>query len=1246
MKNRNLWRVLMVLLLALPMMTVSAQTFNEDVTNPSATKIKTWSTALEALFADRACSQLNETYAAYTSAQMQADANWQALPGTLQKMVLKMVAGGTWSEDNVDSTKPAWDAEYAKRLRVQLIEPYNDPGNAAAALTMNAHTNLNNPLGIYGNNKQVLYIMVEGEVKTGSTLYLATWTGHGKPGNGVSEGTQLKPGLNVVTLTADGTTGCINYVVQTLDNSKGNGNKARVRKLSDYADLKVHVEGGILNGFYNAVGDELWGEGDNNADWDYYAARATHADLTVLGKYMTLQFPLHDELTEGNKGLGYYFTGKNTAEAIVEVWDNVMLWERLLMGLASKQQYSDANAKWKSPYSDKSEVFAYTGDNEDPFFCDYEDYYNVHGLAFGVGGTSYMYGSWDHSGYHYNTMGSIMGDIINSSGSYWGPGHEIGHQHQQPFTLNGLTEVTNNLFSNVVLWYVGKSTSRVNGDQGALFQVYDAFCTKGGDFYTNNIWALTHMYYRLFLYYHVLGHNTDFYPRLYEMLRQDPMKKSYNQDGAVGLLHFYKKACMAAGEDLTEFFRAHGMLEVMESRFVGDYANSIYNTTQQQVDAAIAEVKALGYKENLSVLFINDGTGEKITGCTGQELSLFDGATTANVGSYAYFYTPAADYTYTISNGKITMKGTGGVGYLVLNEAGEIVAFSNKKTFTITDDVAYLLMTGKAAVQAINGDNTTVPATTDMTTLQRNLLNTLLTKAKAMAKLSDDTGMKVGYYKSNTLAPINEAVTVAQQVYNNKTVEQYVAAYEDLYKAVKTVENNPDAMNVIIPGSTYVLKNGKTTSSSMSINRTSKAVSCSSTNTNSQLQRWVFERAGAEDTYYIKSVATGTYLAALANGKQVKADDETPTVAYKVISMGDGMMAVQCQDDNSQSLNYNSGIGVLGWTHEGDKGSWWYITAVELNQAELNRTALKQLIDQTNALLNEMGEDVMLPGALPLQVEADSNPFYLFSNADQNVVGTSADGNGVAGLIDGNTNTYLHTQWSGTPVSSDHYLQVNLGGERALTDFAFRYATRNASDAGSTSPAPTTIKVYGSTNGTTFSKLLGTFTKAAKTNPLPAYTELGAYWTSADIVSTTPYKSIRFIVSASAGPGSNKYGNHAFFAMSEFSLINHTTVVNSLKTDYVGGETVYTEAADQMYQSMLVRDNAEATPEEVAASLAELQAKYDALNRLFTDGPTGISSVLGDADKRIGIYDLSGRRLNEIKTPGIYIINGQKKIVK
>lgn len=1245
MKNSNLWRVLWVLLLALPMMTVSAQTFNDDVSNPSTTQIKTWGTALEALFTDNSCSQLNDTYAAYTTAQMQADANYLALPGTLQKMVLKMTTDGTWNESNVDADKPAWDAEYAKRLRVQLIEPYNDPGAAASALTMNAHTNLNNPLGIYANSKQVLYIMVEGEVKAGSTLYLSTWTGHGKPSNGVTDGYQLKPGLNVISVSSNGTTGCINYVVQTFDTSKGNGTKARVRKLSDYADLKVHIEGGILNGFYNAAGDELWGEGDNNADWDYYAARATHADLTVLGKYMTLQFPFNDELTEGNKGLNYYFTNKNIVEDIVEAWDNVMLWERLLMGLASKKQFEDANATWKSRYSDKDEVFAYTGDSEKEYFCDYEDYYNIHGLAFGVGGSTYMYGSWDHSGYHFNTMSSIMGDILNSAGSYWGPGHEIGHQHQQPLTLNGLTEVTNNLFANVVVWYVGKTTSRVNGDQGALSQVYDAFCTKGGDFYTNNIWALTQMYYRLFLYYHVLGHNTEFYPRLYEMLRQDPMQKAYNQDGAVGLLHFYKKACMAAGEDLTEFFRAHGLLEVMTSRLVGDYSNSIYNTTQQQIDAAIAEVKALGYKENIAALFINDGTGEEIIGCTGAKLSLFDGATTSNVGNYAHFYTEPSDYKFTVSNGKITMNGTGGVGYLIRNEAGEIVAFSNNKSFTITDDVAALLMAGKATVEVMKGDNTTIDATTDVTTLQRNLLNTLINKAKSMAKLSDDTGKKVGYYQSSTLTKIEETLVGAQEAYNDKNVEKYVETYEALYKAVSEVENNPTAMNSIIPGSTYVLRNAKETGKSMSINLSTKAVSCATSSSTNKLQQWVFERATEEGTYYIKSVGTGTYLGALPNGKQVKATDEAGTIAYKVISMGDGMLAVQCQDENMQSLNYNSGIGVLGWTHEGDNGSWWYITATELNQAELNRTELKQLIAQTTTLLNEMGEDVVLPGRLPLQVEDETGDFYLLTNADQNVVGAASDGGGIAAVLDGNTATYLHTQWSGTPVNADHYLQVNLGEGKGVTDFAFTYATRKAGDEIGTSPAPTNIKVYGSGNGTNF-KSVKTFTSAAKENPLPSYTEMGAYWTSDDITSTTPFITLRFIVTASAGPSSNKYGNHAFFAMSEFGVINHTTVVNALKTDYVGAETIYTAAADQMYQSTLVSDNIEATDDDVAASLAELQAKYDALLNIYENGVTGISSVNMDVVKRKGIYDLNGRRLSKVTQPGIYIIDGQKKFVK
>jgi hypothetical protein len=337
-------------------------------------------------------------------------------------------------------------------------------------------------------------------------------------------------------------------------------------------------------------------------------------------------------------------------EDCIDEWDNVMLWERLVLGVLDETT-TKAEAK-TSPYSSK-DVFEYTGNDADGYNSGYGDYYNVHGLSFGVGGDAYMYGGWDHCGYNFNTMESIMISLPNEAGPHWGPAHEIGHQHQGPLNMRGLTEVTNNLFANVVLWYYGKSTSRYNGTDAALSNVLAQFNADGTDFFSNNIWAQTVMDYKLFLYYHVLGHNTKFYPRLFEMLRQNPMTIAYSQDGSQCLMHFYKMCCDAAGEDLTEFFRAHGFFRVMEERFVGDYSNAVYNLTQQQIDAAITEVKAKKYPENLSVLFINDATGENIKSHRDdvEYLANFnDGNTCAEVGCYATFETAATPtYNYTIS---------------------------------------------------------------------------------------------------------------------------------------------------------------------------------------------------------------------------------------------------------------------------------------------------------------------------------------------------------------------------------------------------------------------------------------------------------------------------------------------------------------------------------------------------------------------------------------------------------------------
>ena len=1223
--------------------------------NPTGEQVTSWNAALATLFKDKLCTQLNDAYAGYTTEQMKEDANYQALNPTLQKMVLKMTVDGTWAEENAVEGKPSWDAEYAKRLRVQMIEPYCNKEAAAQGLGMQAHTNLNNPLGLYANNRQVLYIFVEGEIKSGSSLYLATWQGHGKPGNGYDEGLQLKEGLNILPVYGDMLTGCVNYVVQTFNSAAGYGNKSTVRKYTDYDNIKVHIEGGNLNGFFNLVGDELWGEGDDNADWDYYAARATHTDFTMLGKYMTLQFPLEDkdcvdENGNVNKGLKTYYTGKNIAKQSLEEWDKVMLWERILMGVASKADVDAANAKWKSPYSGKDEVIAHTGNLTDGLACDYGDYYNVHGLAFGVP-TGYMYGSYDHSGYNYNTMESILVSMPTNAGSHWGPAHEIGHQHQQPFTLNGLTEVTNNLFSNVVYWYFGESTSRVNGSEGNLENVAAAFNTPGGDFYTNNIWALTHMYYRLFMYYHILGHNTAFYPRLYELMRQQPMQRGYQQSGTGGLLHFYKQTCIAAGEDLTEFFRAHGALTPMTERLVGDYSNSIYNCSQADIDAAIANVKKMGLKENLAPLFINDGTGQKIIGSTGKVLDLYEGYTTSDIGSYAYFYEPAGAYTYTVSDGYVAMEGTGGIGFLVRNADGEIMAFSNKMKMQISDEVSLMLMKGEAKVEVMNGDNTTVEATGNMIASQRVLLGSLLEEATTMLKYFDDTNKKVGYYQEAYKGNLPELTEIAQAVYDESKEEEYATAYENLFAVVDAIKSNPNAVVGIINGSEYQLTTYKSKTTAMEATTGTKVVKGVNISATKNAQRWIFEAAGGDNLYYIKNKATKTYLDELESGKQATVQGTTPTVAYKLINLGNGVLAVQCQEGKNQSLNHNNGT-VLGWSYEGDQNSWWYITAKALNEEELNKIELAALITKTNTLLDEMGEDVMLPGSLPLQTETKTADFYLSTNADQNVVGTANDGGGIAALLDGNTSTYLHTQWSGTAVSGDHYIQVYLGEEMALPEFTFTYATRKAGSASSTSPAPSNIKVSASKDGKNFSKTLGTFTTSG-TNPLPAYSKLGQYWTSKVLSLPEDYHYLRFTVSASSGPANNTFGGHAFFAMSEFSIDNPTTVVNSLKDAYKSFDEqknawfveTFKAAADEMYAAQTVSKNSNATAEEIATALAELQVKYEALLAAFND-PTAIEGVTINTNKQQGIFDLSGRRLNQITAPGLYIINGQKRYVK
>ena len=1510
----------------------------------TATQISGFQTALDAIFTDKACTTLQSGYASMTETDLTADTQYQALPSTLQAMVLKIWKEQTgnatlkeaWTESNYDSGKPAWDGDYAKRFRIQNYEVYTERNCTNSGLGINVHTNLNNPTGIFGNYRQVLFVMVDQEVPTNASLYLGSYVGHGQGGN-YNDGVELHQGLNVIPYWGDKTWTCIYYTAKTLQSWNGTTNKANF-DLTEFPDMKIHIEGGNINGFYNAVGDDLWAhnaattgcddgrnlstlethltkadgkltaendnllqanciypKGDNEADWDYYAERNVMEDLTIMGRYMIFQF-CYESPDAANPGYctSYWFNKQSDGSRLVNIaqwlerWDRIMMSERLVMGLLSEQDIAEANARYHAWDATKHDIFTYTGnDGTENFGSDYSNYYRMHGLAITLS-TGYMSGGWTSSNYNYSTLPDIIGkmnDESSSGGVMWGPGHEIGHQHQSLLNMRGLTEVSNNMLSNVAVWYDGRGTSRTNSGEGDLTNVLKAYNTEGHDFFTNNIWAQTQMYYKLWLYYHLVGHNTKFVPRLFEMLRRDPMVIQYDQQGSTSLLHFYKKVCDAAGEDLTEFFRAYGFFEVMDKRFVGDYSNAEYTQTQADINAAIASVKDKGYRENREILFINDyTTGDTYVKHDGTTPRVWwDGTTFSDLGGYTSYQDESRSpvsgtYDLTVTDGMAQLSGaTGGVGFFIYDAGGNLLAFSSDYSFPVSDAAVSAIAKGTAVVSVLTADGTQAEVPYEGSSAAESLIRGALDKAAQVLAVVDEGGTngytKVGFYKNTAVEKLQTLYGQALSIYNNAETGSYVSAYQALNEEYQNVMANEYARVTFVPGSTCVLvnKNVKTLYLSETVT-TTEAEDGSSTTTKKvsvtsvsggvvvadvpETGQWIFETGSTDGTYYLKNNSYGDYAANLVQSNTLLAG-ETP-YAYLLLDNEDGSWGIKYADNN-QLIHHAGSNNIVGWWDTANQNSHWYITMVSKDEVQVAQTNLRELAEKTQALIDQMadvrikgaqdmskyrissnsveqghGTDLLtdgnlttyyhsewtgtsldedhylqidcgegssleqftfnyvtlpssagnadaptaitvagsntvdsegnvsdfttlasltkdadeLPGnergvsytsptlategtgyrfirltvtnathsgtvnghhwfglaelgltrtestvnsknttkyttltdailiaaadamvdantllanteatqaelnnqystlnaayenlltafndgenaeldaakaalqtvigntqtllgecgtvektetALTLQCTDAAAAYYISSNADQNVVGGANDGGGVSALLDDDSSTYFHSQWSGTAVSEDHYLQVDMGEGNLIEDFKFAYSVRTPAEAKGQSPHPTVISVYASNDGSDFSQLLATFKSTDGSNPLPDYTSRGTKWTSSTIPARAPYRYLRFVVTDSRGPGNTQYDGHCFFAMGDFWLkkIETNATVADGASQFVTQQALL-ETSDAIQSAQTTHDMA-TTVDHMTEAAAELQAQYDVLYQL------------------------------------------------
>ena len=1187
---------------------------------PTAAEVAAYQPSLEVLFADGACS----TPKLASLSDAQNSEAYAALPASLQRMVDK-VYGDAWAEDNADNTKDGWKSIYAKKFRVQMYEPYSIAGDITSWLGINSHANNDNPTGIYMPAAGNLYVMVEGEIKEGATLRIVDgYTNRRINGTTTESAVVLKQGLNVINYT--GATGML-YICYNVDTYNPDGAthaEKFPRKLSEFAPLKIHIEGGAINGFYNACGDfratsdvdNLWktftgASVDCDADWTYMETRANLSILPILGHREILLLQLEDE--QGGRGLRSLLpeaincpsTPYSYAESwadygmgcdpstgkiniVMEAWDRIFYSQLATMGLVSNSQMermNDLYPRWTKEGT-RAEMYDYENkssiDNKTYLeFCqgiDYSEYFNHHGIILGTSSGN-PYGSGDHVGYPIGGFSAAVYDLPNTAGSTWGPAHEIGHQHQGLLTLNGLTEVTNNLFSNISLWYKGMSTSRYNGSGGSLESVLNAFNTNGSDIYTNNIWALTHLYYRLWLYYHLAGNNTQFYPRLFELLRQNQMQKGYNVSGDVSTLHFYKLTCQAAGEDLTEFFRAHGYFSVMEDRFVGDYSNSIYNVSLAMIDAAIAEVKAMNYPENLSIIFINDddetATYLQHDGETAREIY---GETTPNsdFGSVTDFIAGnvpvETTYTATLSdNGTITMSGgEGGVGFLIVNEKGEIISFSNKATFALSDKAMEAIVSGNATIKAVDSQSNVVDAEVDLTALQKGVLGALISKAQSIVDKVDDTYTKIGYFKKAAVAGLESSLAYAKEVYAGSS--GYEAAYDLLYAEYAKVLENKDAKIPFNPSLTYIIKNKAYSSETMWVNGSGVVRSEGGVDQTRDDAKWKFVETSTAGVYNIRTLSNkyipAVQQSASMNATSDKADNDA---LYTLEEVADGVWAIKLSPAAGYRNLHSSWSNVVGW-ETGADASRWYLTAVEADPVIADLADLEVYINKTEQLLDEVVGAVTYTKGTPLslQTTTQGSAGYLWSNAPEDSEGS------ISYLVDGTTGVnanYFHTEWSSEPPSGSHYLAVYLGESNDLSSFTFSHTTRS----GASADFPKSVDVYGSNDDTTY-KFIG----SASGMPQSA----GTAWEFNGVMQSS-YKYLRF----------NYHANRGYWHMAEFDITPITGFTATVNDTYNSTVTVdaVTAAINALHNGKRTANSISPTTDDIDVELQALQSAYNTL---------------------------------------------------
>ncbi|MCD7721224.1 MAG: M60 family metallopeptidase, partial [Prevotellaceae bacterium] len=416
-------------------------------------------TSLNNLFSDKACTTLKSDIASLTDDELAANADYASLPEMIQETVLK-VKNDTWTLPTNTSTVTD---SYEKFFRIANYKVYSHYTQMAYSEQgqSNCFGKLSGPTGIFVNSGEVLCIYVDEDASSDCTLQVELVSTEGVPGgHQTGATTDLTAGLNLIQASEQDMV----YIFYQLNNTS--------KYIADYPDIKIHIEGGTLNGYFDAT------RGMTNQDW----SNLKNHDLLNVCPVINLKtdhlvFAMDADLVLSAITAAHKSTGdvQEDVEKLLRIWDMIPANEESYQGL------DDFDGRFRNVWNCFSVNYNYM------FATSYGTYYENSTLA-----SVMNYYSMTHQGEG------------NGGGSLWGPSHEMGHNHQSLINMIGTTESSNNLFSNINFFEQGVSVTRGPSAQAN----FDNYLAAGSSWLDRDIWTTTRMFMQLYLYFHVMENDT------------------------------------------------------------------------------------------------------------------------------------------------------------------------------------------------------------------------------------------------------------------------------------------------------------------------------------------------------------------------------------------------------------------------------------------------------------------------------------------------------------------------------------------------------------------------------------------------------------------------------------------------------------------------------------------------------------------------------------------------------------------